>query len=269
METDADNTQIARFGPFEVNLRTGELRKRGFRISLQEQPLRILCALLEASGEIVTRQELCRRLWPDGTFVDFEHSLNAAVRRLRVSLGDDAGIPRFIETMPRRGYRFLAMNGAFPRPARRTAEPRVRFRLAVIPFAVLSAGESADGTAACAFVDGLVDEAITQLARKCPDHVGVMARTSVIRLTGTDRSAGDLGRTLGAEYLVEGSVRREGARVRITAQLIDAEDETHLWAATFDRTLADPLNVQTEVAESIAAGVVSSLGAGRQAAVGF
>src|SRR6185436_7429646 len=110
METDNTAPQVVGFGPYEVNLRTGELRKRGIRMSLQEQPLRILAALLHAHGEIVTRQELCRRLWPEGTFVDFEHSLNAAVRRLRVTLGDEAGIPRFIETVPRRGYRFLATN---------------------------------------------------------------------------------------------------------------------------------------------------------------
>src|SRR5688572_11549045 len=99
-----------RFGAFEVNLRTGELRKRGVRLALQEQPLRVLSALLERPGEIVSREELRNRLWPNGTFVDFEHSLNAAVRRLRVALGDEAGVPRFIETVQRRGYRFIAPN---------------------------------------------------------------------------------------------------------------------------------------------------------------
>src|SRR6185503_13000419 len=100
---------VSRFGLFEVDLRTGELRKRGIRIALQEQPLRILAALLEARGDIVSRDELCRRVWPEGTFVDFEHSLNAAVRRLRTALGDTADVPRFIETVHRRGYRFVAL----------------------------------------------------------------------------------------------------------------------------------------------------------------
>ena len=98
---------IIRFGTFELSLRNGELRRRGLRVALQEQPLRVLTALLERPGEVVTREELSRRLWPDGTFVDFEHSLNAAVRRLRVALGDDAGVPRFVETVHKRGYRFL------------------------------------------------------------------------------------------------------------------------------------------------------------------
>src|SRR5687768_15752774 len=103
---------IVRFGTFELNLADGELRKRGLRIALQEQPLRILMALLERPGEIVGREELCRRLWPHGTFVDFDHSLNAAVRRLRVALGDEADVPRFVETVHKRGYRFLALGSA-------------------------------------------------------------------------------------------------------------------------------------------------------------
>jgi TolB-like protein len=241
--------QIVRFGPFEVNLRTGELRKRGIRIALQEQPLRILSALLDASGNIVTRQELCRLLWPDGTFVDFEHSLNAAVRRLRVALGDDADIPRFVETVPRRGYRFLM------------ASPTThgRLRLAVMPFSTVAAHP---------FVDGLMDESITQLARACPQHLAVIARTSVMQVTGNDRSAADIGRLLGADYLLQGSVRWEGTRVRITAHLIESAAETHVWAATYDRTLEDALTVQMEVADAIAAAVVQTL-THLRVAVGF
>ena len=105
---------IVRFGTFELSLRSGELRRRGLRVALQEQPLRILMALLERPGEVVTREDLCRRLWPEGTFVDFEHSLNAAVRRLRVTLGDDADVPRFVETVHKRGYRFLPLGRAHP-----------------------------------------------------------------------------------------------------------------------------------------------------------
>src|SRR5688500_23238 len=110
-------SDIFRFGVFELNARTGELRKRGIRIAVQKQPLSILLALLERAGDIVGRDELCARLWPDGTFVDFEHSLNAAIRRLRTTLGDEADVPRFVETVHSRGYRFIAMNEVFPRPA--------------------------------------------------------------------------------------------------------------------------------------------------------
>lgn len=248
---------IVRFGPFEVDLRTGELRKRGVRIALQEQPLRILAALLEDPGAVVSREALCRRLWPQGTFVDFEHSLNAAVRRLRVTLGDQAGVPRFIETVPRRGYRFLAMgHAASPAPP-----APGRARLAVMPFSVFASGavESSDRWPDL-FVEGLTAETITQLARACPANVGVIARMSVVRLAQDARGAAEIGRTLQADYLVEGSIRRDGDRVRIAAQLIDAGDETHLWAASYDRSATDSLTVQMEVAEAIARAVTAALG---------
>jgi TolB-like protein len=248
--------KVMRFGPFEVNLLTGELRKRGIRIALQEQPRRILSALLEAAGEIVTREDLCRRLWPTGTFVDFEHSLNAAVRRLRVTLGDDADIPRFIETIPRRGYRFLPLHVS---ASRMSATSRGRYRLAVIPFSLLASESDLADAAARMFVAGLVDEAVTQLARACSDNIAVIARTSVLRL-GREQSAADVGRALGASYLLQGSVRRDAARVRITAQLIESQEETHIWAATYDRMLTNALTVQTEVAEAIAEAVVRALG---------
>src|SRR5918999_5166036 len=99
---------VKRFGTFEVDLRARELRKGGIRIRLQDQPFEILAVMLERPGEVVTRDELRERLWPAGTFVDFEHSLNAAVKRLRAALGDDADNPRFVETLHKRGYRFIA-----------------------------------------------------------------------------------------------------------------------------------------------------------------
>jgi TolB-like protein/DNA-binding winged helix-turn-helix (wHTH) protein len=248
---------IVSFGTFEVNLRTGELRKRGIRIALQEQPLRILGALLERPGEVVTREQLCRRLWPEGTFVDFEHSLNAAVRRLRLTLGDEAEVPRFIETVHKRGYRFIALNDMFPRIGQIGSRPspatiahivRKRARLAVLPFGPF------DG-----FTDGLTEEAITQLAQACPQTIGVIARTSVERARREGGGAAEIARALSADYLVEGSVRREGDRLRITAQLIESHEETHLWAQTFDRVMKDTLTLQTEVAEEIARAVTEAL----------
>ena len=257
MET---KSQIHRFGPFEVNLRSGELRKRGFRLALQEQPLRILAALLERPGDIVSREDLCRRLWPHGTFVDFEHSLNAAVRRLRVTLGDDATTPRFVETVPRRGYRFITWGlgvslGVNPTVMRSGTISR----LAVLPFIYYANVQQHD-----LFSDGLTAEIVTQLARGCPPHVGVIARTSVVHLAGSDQTAAETGRVLGADYLLEGSVRREGHRVRIIAQLIESQMETHLWAGTYDRVHengAHSLSLQAEVAEQIARAVADALSA--------
>jgi TolB-like protein/DNA-binding winged helix-turn-helix (wHTH) protein len=257
METlPAPPADIVSFGTFEVNLRTGELRKRGIRIALQEQPLRILSALLERPGEVVAREELCRRLWPQGTFVDFEHSLNAAVRRLRMTLGDEAEVPRFIETVHKRGYRFLALNdvyrpgwvGVRPSPATIAHIVRTRARLAVLPFGPF------DG-----FTEGLTEEAITQIAQACPRNIGVIARTSVERAHRDGGGASEIARALGADYLLDGHVRREGDRLRITAQLIDSQEETHLWAQTFDRVMKDALTVQTEVAEAIARAVTDAL----------
>ncbi len=266
MESPPPPGRVLRFGPFEVDRRTGELRKRGIRLSLQEQPFRILTALLEEPGEVVSREALCRRLWPEGTFVDFEHSLNAAVRRLRVTLGDQAETPRFIETVHRRGYRFLASNEVFPRrqlPST-TRAPGTRVRLAVLPFVSFAAGERHD-----VFTEGLTDETITQLARVSPPQVGVLARTSVMRLLGSEQGAAEVGRVLGADYLLEGSVRREGDRVRIIAQLVESHEETHLWAATFEGLIGDGLTLQMEVADQIARGVTEALAETTRIAVGF
>lgn len=242
---------IVRFGTFELNRRSGELRKRGLRVALQEQPLRILIALLECPGAVVGRDELCRRLWPHGTFVDFEHSLNAAVRRLRMTLGDAAALPRVVETVHKRGYRFVALNHAetaLPRAVPTAPFVRTRARLAVLPFGP-----------AGGFSDGLTEETTTQLTQACPGSIGVIARASVVRAQRDGGGAAEIGRALGAEYLVEGYVRRDGERVRITTQLIEAQEETHLWADTFDRVVTDALAVQSEVAEEIAKAVTDAL----------
>lgn len=253
METifSPESAGIVRFGTFELNLANGELRKRGLRVALQEQPLRILIALLERPGTIIGREELCRRLWPQGTFVDFEHSLNAAVRRLRVALGDDADVPRFVETVHKRGYRFLAAGGSgrervAPAAIARLARPRPR--LAVLPFG------PCDG-----FSSGLTEEAMAQLTETCPRIVSIIARTSVERAAREGGGAAAIGRALSADYLVEGHVRRDGDRMRITARLIEAQDETHLWARTFDRVTTDTLSLQIEVAEDIAKAVADAL----------
>lgn len=265
-QTDSRCARLFTFGPFEVNVRTGELRKHGIRLALQEQPLRILAALLEQPGEAVSREDLCKRLWPSGTFVDFEHSLNAAVRRLRVALGDEAETPRFIETVHRRGYRFLAC-GVSARDKGRLGDPTGPVRLAVLPFVSFSRDDGQRGHEV--FGKGLTEETITQLARTCPRHIGVIARTSVMRLACSKQSAAEAGRALGADYLVEGSIRREGDHVRIVAQLVEAREETHLWAATFDHVVgSEGLTVQTEVAQRIAHGVLEALNE-KKAAAGF
>jgi TolB-like protein/tetratricopeptide (TPR) repeat protein len=246
--------QVARFGPFEVDLRSRELRKDGGRVRLQDQPFQILTMLLERAGDVVTREEIRDRLWPNGTFVDFEHSMNAAIKRLRAALGDTAESPKFVETLHRRGYRFVAAVEPPDVPASLEHVPASsRPRLVVLPFANLGT-DTPDY-----FSDGLTEEMIMQLGRRCADRIGVLARTSSMLYKNVIRAASDIGEQLRADYLVEGSVRRDGDRVRITAQLIETKGETHLWANSYDRTMADCLAVQTEVATEIAVALASEL----------
>src|SRR3982751_7032472 len=133
MEDTTQRTGSVRFATFELDVRSRELRQGSSRIRLQDQRSEILRLMLERPGDIVTREELQQRLWPDGTFVDFEHSLNAAVKRLRAALGDDADNPRFVETLPRRGYRFVGR----PAPELHSSPVKAaddRIRIAVLPF---------------------------------------------------------------------------------------------------------------------------------------
>jgi TolB-like protein/Tfp pilus assembly protein PilF len=256
---------VRRFGTFELDLRARELRKGGIRIRLQDQPFEILSLMLERPGEVVTREELRQRLWPEGTFVDFEHSLNAAIKRLRAALGDAADNPRFVETLHRRGYRFIAavesadgralrnLHVVPPPPAKPASETSTA-RLVVLPFANLSDDPSQEY-----FSDGLTEEMITQIGRLCPGRLGVIARTSSMLFKRSTKSASEIGRELSADYLLEGSVRREGDRVRITAQLIEARTEVHLWAETYDRSVGEALILQAEVSAHIARSLAMEL----------
>ena len=163
MEEISQSSRVVRFGVFEVDLRAGELRKQGVKIRLQEQPFQILATLIERPGQVFTRGELRQKLWPAETFVDFEHSLNTAIKRLREALGDLAHSPRFIETLPRRGYRFIA---SVKEPGR--AKPPVgKIMLAVLPFDNLSANPEQEY-----FSDGLTEEMITQLGCLHPRRPG-------------------------------------------------------------------------------------------------
>ena len=238
---DADGT--LRFGSFELDVRSRELRTGTATVRLQEQPFEILRMMLERPGALVTRDELRQRLWPDGTFVDFEHSLNAAVKRLRAALGDDADNPKFVETLPRRGYRFIAAMDAEGADKAGEAVPRV----AVLPFSNLSEGGAQEY-----FTDGLTEEMISQLGQRCRGRLGVIARWSSMVFKGSTQRSREIGQALRAHYLLEGSVRREGERVRVTASLVETASETHLWSETYERHLTDCLQVQSDIAARIA-----------------
>jgi TolB-like protein len=243
------------FGTFELDLHSRELRNGSTSVRLQGQPFEILCVMLEHRGTVVTREQLRRRLWPEGTFVDYEHSLNAAIKRLRTALGDDANQPQFVETVPRRGYRLIAApqgRGVTPEPTRVAGSPRLR--LAVLPFSNLSGDSSQEY-----FSDGVTEELITQLGRLCRGDMGIIARWSTMAYKGCVQRAREIGEALHADYLLEGSARREGARARITARLIETATEADLWSETYDSTAGDWLSVQADVASDVAQSIVKEL----------
>jgi TolB-like protein/DNA-binding winged helix-turn-helix (wHTH) protein len=281
--------RIVRFGAFELDLNSRELCKHGHRVRLVGQPVELLICLLETPGEVVTREALQKRLWPDDTFVNFEHSLNAAVKRLRRALNDTAESPLFVETLPRRGYRFIASmqedvveRDHAPAPATESNDPeaamerprrgswtiaaagvlvvsiasaawfaRVRNApspirsLAVLPLENLSADPSQEY-----FSEGLTDELITELGQI--KALRVISRTSVMTYEKVRKPLPDIARELAVDAIVEGTVLRSGKRVRVTAQLIQAAADKHLWAESYESDLGDALAIQQKVARSIA-----------------
>jgi len=237
MESAHPSRGAVRFGVFEVDLRAGELRKRGVKIKLQDQPFQILQILLERSGEVVTREEIRGRIWPADTFVDFDQGLNNAIKRLRESLSDSPDNPRFIETIPRRGYRFIGMTGS-------STPGRMR-SLAVLPLENLSHDPQQEY-----FAEGLTEALITTLAKI--GELRVVSRTSAMLYKNVRKPLREIARELEVDAIVEGTVLLAGHRVRITAQLIDAAKETHLWAESYERDLRDVLALQSELAQAIA-----------------
>jgi TolB-like protein/Tfp pilus assembly protein PilF len=241
-----------RFGAFELDFRASELRKQGAKVKLQEQPFQILQVLLQRPGEIVTREELQQKIWPSDTFVDFDHGLYNAIKRLREALGDSAETPRFVETLSRRGYRFV---GTIERDA-----PRVR-SLAVLPLENLSRDPEQEY-----FAEGMTESLITTLAKI--GELRVVSRTSIMLYKGVRKPLREIARELGVDAIVEGTVLRAGDRVRITAQLIDAAKEAHLWAESYERDLRDVLTLQSEVAQAVAREVRVKLTPQEQAHLG-
>src|SRR3989454_2954136 len=225
-----------RFGIFELDADAGELRKQGTRMKLQEQPLQMLQVLLQRPGEVVTREELQQKIWPSDTFVDFDHGINNAIKRLREALGDAAETPHYIETLPRRGYRFI---GKIECEALRMRS------LAVLPLENLSHDPQQEY-----FAEGLTEALITTLAKV--GELRVVSRTSAMLYKGVHKSMREIARELDVDAIIEGIVLRVGRRVRITAQLIDAAKESHRWAESYERDLRDVLALQTEVAQAIA-----------------
>ena len=297
MANPASVPRVYRFGTFELDTRTGELSRDGRKTQVHDQPLQLLLALLEHSGELVTREELTRKLWPANTFVDFDRCLNKAVNKLREALEDSADQPQFIETLPRKGYRFIGTvapvaleedrsGTAVPIPVRvhvpsphkwrylasgigtavlvlgivlgvkiardrsastkglRPADLQIH-SLAVLPLESLSRDPEE-----AFFVDGMTDALITEVARA--GTMRVISRTTILRYKGTRPTTQQIGKELGVDAIVEGTILRAGNKVRITAQLIQVLADNHLWAQSYERDMTEVLRLQREVAGDIA-----------------
>lgn len=274
---------IFSFGPFELDLRAGELRRAGMRVKLQEQPYRVLLTLVEKPGRLVTRDELRDRLWAKDTFVDFDHGLNIAVAKIRDALGDSSTHPRFIETIPRRGYRFLAtveaagasLDATTPSVRSQRAlhrsqvwrlavgtvvavaaalaavtawrtilAPAGLYRVAVLPLQNLSPEPETDY-----FADGLTDEIIHDLS--LIEGLEVKSRSSSFAFKNRTRDIREVGRQLSVDLVLEGSVLRQGDRLRITADLVRVDDDATIWSGSYDRELGDALAIQDEISRSV------------------
>src|SRR5712691_5451413 len=241
------------FGPFVFEEASAELRKHGVRVRLHGQPLQILTALIRQPGQVVTRKEFQQQLWAGSTFVDFDQGLNAAMNRLRQALGDSADQPRYIETLPRRGYRFVAsvqdtdqtMAEVKVAVAAGHAQPgRQQPSIAVLPFANLSADKENEY-----FSDGLAEEIVNALARL--PGLRVASRTSAFAFRGKDQDVSQIGQALKVSNVLEGSVRRAGNRIRVSAQLIDASAGFQLWSERYDREMTDVFAIQDEISRAI------------------
>ena len=236
----APSHRRVRFGSFEMDEIAGELCKDGAKIRLQEQPFQILQILLERPGEVVTREELRKRVWPSDTFVDFDHGINNAIKRLREALGDTAETPHFIATLPRRGYRFIA-TVEVPRHSSHTPIESI----AVLPLENLSRDPEQEY-----FADGLTEALITSLAKI--GALSVTSRTTAMHYKGVHRPVREIARELEVDAVVEGSVLRSGERVRISVQLIDARKDCHLWAESYERDLQNVLTLHSDIARAVA-----------------
>ncbi len=239
----SDSREILRFGDFELRVASGELKKGGVAVPLQPQPLRVLAFMASRPGELLTRSGIRDSVWGDDVHLEFDQALNYCIRRIRAALRDDAKEPRFIETLRRRGYRFIA-------PVTRSAIARTvadsAGTVVVLPFVDL--GQDPQDY----FSDGLTEEMINELGRLRPRGLRVIARTSAMKYKGTSKSIREIGQALGVEHALEGSVRREGEQVRISAQLVRVSDQTQVWAGSYDTDLSDILAVQREVVRVLA-----------------
>src|SRR5271157_90409 len=251
MDKSIATPRLLRFRGFELDPCSGGLRKHGSKINLQEQPFQVLSLLAQRAGEVVTREQLRGQLWNADTFVDFEDGLNTAIKKLRAALGDSAEHPQFIETLPRRGYRFLGpVEGVAPRGDSREPTSSTASRAPIVSVAVLPLQNLSGDPAQEYFADGMTEALTTNLAQI--RALRVISRASANHYKHTQKLMPEIARELGVEGVVDGSVLRSQDFVRVTAQLVHGPSDEHLWAKSYQRELRDVLAMQSEVALAIA-----------------
>jgi TolB-like protein/DNA-binding winged helix-turn-helix (wHTH) protein len=285
-------SSLLRFGAFELDLQNNELRRAGVLLKLSPQQFQVLRLLAESAGQLQSREDIQREVWGTDTFVDFDRNLNVCVAQVRATLNDDSDAPRFIQTVPKRGYKFIApveriaTADAAARTVPAVARPHMlwlaalaaclviaalyatwhrpalppRTMIAALPFENLTGDPKED-----LFTDGLTEELISQLGILNPDRLGVIGRTSVMRYKSGSHSIDQVGRDLHVDYVLEGTVRRSDGRIRISTRLIKVGDQAQVWTNTSERDQAELFRIEEESAAQIAGAVSGKLLGGAEA----
>ena len=281
-----------RFGLFEFDTASQELWRAGVLVRLQSQPARVLSCLIAHAGQSVSREDLCEAVWGAETFVDFERGLNFCIAQIRSALGDDSTTPRYVRTIPKRGYQFIApvehiliapVDQISTSPERTKADfgwkrlsakglalscalivlaiafyagyrMRSRQQSKQSPIVAVVRFDNETGDASMMrFSDGLTDNLVEQLTSLSHKRYRVVGNAKILRLPREQRDLQAISRSIDARYVVLGQIQGFGSQTRILAHLIRLPDQTHLWVARMDRSSADPLSVELEVAQKIAA----------------
>ena len=242
-----DARETLRFGDFELDLAGYELRCQGRAVKLERRPMDLLVLLVEKRRQLVSRGDIVDCLWGKDVFVDVETGVNTAISKVRQALHDSSDAPSFVETIPGKGYRFIASVEIVSGPGGAPSSPTRPVMLAVLPFENLSGDTERDY-----FADGLAEETIAALGQIDPEHVSVIGRTSINIYKGTTKSIAEIGRELRADYLVESSIRGESGRLRITSRLIRVRDQSQVWSESYDREPISMLGLQRGVSTAIA-----------------
>ena len=275
--------QRFRFGLFEFDVSSDELRRDGSQVRLQSQPAQVLGALLEHAGQVVSREELRLAVWHEDTFVDFERGLNFCIAQIRSALNDNAAEPRFIRTIPKRGYQFIApvervgesgpvQSSAIPVAVSVSSKKLAGIAIACVLLAVLLVGgywlklrmepspivavlrfdNETGNPEMTRFSDAVSDLLVAELTTRADGHYRVIGNARILRLPRDQRDLNAVASSLGASYVILGQVQSSGDQTRVLAHLIHLPDQTHVWVARIEQNVEDPSNLESQIAQTVA-----------------